>query len=70
MSQRKLSQGERDQIYQRKQAGEGLREISQALGISIGCVRKWWRRGRDQGQQVWWNANEGESRKAVWRASP
>jgi transposase len=49
MSQRKLSQGERDQIYQRKQAGEGLREISQELGISIGCVRKWWRRGRDQG---------------------
>lgn len=49
MSQRKLSQGERDQIYQRKQTGENLREISQELGISIGCVRKWWRRGRDLG---------------------
>ena len=49
MSQKKLTQGERDQIYRRKQAGETLKEIAQAMGLSISCVRKWWRRGRDQG---------------------
>jgi transposase-like protein len=49
MSQRKVSQAEREQIYLKKQAGETLPEIAQALGLSEACVRKWWRRARDEG---------------------
>jgi hypothetical protein len=49
MSQKTLSQGERDQIYWKKQAGETLQQISEEMGLSYACVRKWWRRGRDQG---------------------
>src|SRR5262245_14650867 len=44
-----LSQAEKEQIYQRKLAGESLQEIATDLGCSIGCVRKWWRQGRDEG---------------------
>ena len=49
MSQRKLSQAEREQIYLQKQAGQTLPRIAQTLGLSYACVRKWWRRGRDEG---------------------
>ena len=49
MGQKTLSQGERDQIYIRKQSGETLKRIATELGLSYACVRKWWRRGRDQG---------------------
>ncbi len=49
MSQRKVSQAEREQIYLQKQAGQSLPQIAQALSLSEACVRKWWRRGRDEG---------------------
>lgn len=49
MSQRKVTQAEREQIYLKKQAGETLPQIAQVLGLSSTCVRKWWRRGRDEG---------------------
>lgn len=49
MSQRKTTQTEREQIYLKKRAGETLPQIAQALGLSEACVRKWWRRGRDEG---------------------
>jgi transposase-like protein len=49
MSQRKVTQTEREQIYVKKQAGQTLSQIAQALGLSYACVRKWWRRGRDEG---------------------
>lgn len=49
MSQRKLTQAEREYIYVQKQAGQTLEQIAQALGLSYACVRKWWRRGRDEG---------------------
>ena len=49
MSQRKVSQTEREQIYLKKQAGQTLPEIAQSLDLSEACVRKWWRRGRDEG---------------------
>jgi transposase len=49
MSQRKLTQAERENIYVQKQAGQTLQQIAQALDLSYACVRKWWRRGRDEG---------------------
>lgn len=49
MSARKVSQVEREQIYLQKQAGQTLSQIAQELGLSVACVRKWWRRGRDEG---------------------
>ena len=49
MSERKVSQTEREQIYLQKQTGQTLPQIAQALGLSVACVRKWWRRGRDEG---------------------
>jgi len=49
MSQRKVTQTEREQIYFKKLAGQTLPQIAQTLGLSQACVRKWWRRGRDEG---------------------
>jgi Helix-turn-helix domain len=49
MSQRKVTLSEREQIYLKKMAGQTLPQIAQALGLSEACVRKWWRRGRDEG---------------------
>jgi hypothetical protein len=49
MSQRIVTLSEREQIYLKKQAGQTLPQIAQALGLSEACVRKWWRRGRDEG---------------------
>jgi len=49
MNPRKLSQAEREQIYLQKRSGRTLPEIVRELGLSYGCVRKWWRRGRDLG---------------------
>lgn len=49
MSQRETTQTEREQIYQQKQSGQTIPQIAQALGLSTACVRKWWRRGRDEG---------------------
>ena len=49
MGQKKLSRGEREQIYLKKAKGESLPEIAEELNISYECVRKWWRRFRDEG---------------------
>lgn len=49
MNQKILTQAEREQIYLLKRSGQTLSQIAQALGISLACARKWWRRGRDQG---------------------
>jgi transposase-like protein len=49
MTQKKLTQAEREQIYLQKRAGQTIPQIAQAMGISPACARKWWRRGRDQG---------------------
>lgn len=49
MSQRTVTETEREQIYLKKQAGETLPQIAQTMGLSYACVRKWWRRGRDEG---------------------
>jgi transposase len=49
MGARQLTQMERDQIYLQKQAGHTLAEIARNLQVSMACVRKWWRRGRDLG---------------------
>jgi transposase-like protein len=49
MNQKKLTQAEREQIYLLKRSGQTIQQIAQALDTSPACVRKWWRRGRDQG---------------------
>lgn len=49
MNQKKLTQAEREQIFLLKRSGQTFAQIAQALEISPACVRKWWRRGRDQG---------------------
>ena len=49
MTQRKLTQVERECIYVQKQAGKSLTEIAEEMNISYECARKWWRRGRDEG---------------------
>lgn len=40
---------EKQQIYEAKLQGCTLSEIAKQVGCSAACVRKWWRRGRDQG---------------------
>jgi transposase-like protein len=49
MGQRKLTQGEREQIYLLKRSGQTLGEIAIELGISYECARKWWRRAQKEG---------------------
>lgn len=49
MNQKKLTQAEREQIYLLKRSGQTIPQIALALGTSRECVRKWWRRGRDEG---------------------
>lgn len=44
-----LTEEKRQQIYRAKLAGQTLSELAAALGCSLSCVRKWWRRGRDEG---------------------
>ena len=51
MNQKKLTQGEREQIYLLKRSGQTILQISHTQNISPACVRKWWRRGRDSGMQ-------------------
>lgn len=49
MNQKKLTQAEREQIYLLKRSGQTIPQIAIVLGTSPACVRKWWRRGRDEG---------------------
>jgi len=49
MGQRKLSQTEREHIYQQKQDGNSLGAIAKEMGLSLECVRKWWRRRNKEG---------------------
>jgi transposase len=49
MNRKKLTQAEREQIYLLKRSGQTILQIAEALNTSPACVRKWWRRGRDQG---------------------
>ncbi len=49
MNHKKLTQAEREQIYLLKRSGRTIPQIAQDLNTSLACVRKWWRRGRDQG---------------------
>jgi len=49
MNQKQLTQAEREQIYLLKKGGQTILQIAETLSVSPACVRKWWRRGRDQG---------------------
>ena len=46
-----LSREEKERIYQGKLAGKTLAEVAEAVGCSVHSARKWWRVGRDKGQQ-------------------
>jgi transposase len=49
MNPKKLTQAEREQIDLLKRSGQTIPQIALALGTSRECIRKWWRRGRDEG---------------------
>ncbi len=49
MSPKQPTQAEREQIYLLKKEGQTILQIAETLGISPACVRKWWRRARDEG---------------------
>ena len=49
MAQKRLANEDRQQIYLRKENGEGLQDIADDLKLSYECVRKWWRRGKRDG---------------------
>jgi transposase-like protein len=49
MNQKQPTQAEREQIYLLKKGGQTILQIAETFGISPACVRKWWRRARDQG---------------------
>lgn len=50
MSQREaISLADKRRIYEGKLQGKRLRELATEIGCSVDCVRKWWRRGRDEG---------------------
>ncbi len=40
---------QREAIYYGKLAGKRLQDLAQEVGCTLGCARKWWRIGRDQG---------------------
>lgn len=42
-----LTEAEKQQIYERKQAGSTLRQIAQELECAVETARKWWRHKRD-----------------------
>jgi len=48
-NRRPLTLLEKQRIYEAKLEGCTIREIAKRVGCSLACVRKWWRRGRDQG---------------------
>ena len=50
MSQRQTTVAERNELVDLKLRGYTLQEIADKTGWTYGCVRKWWRRYRDQGR--------------------
>lgn len=65
MSQRKLTQAEREHIFVQKQAGQTLQQIAQGSNLSYACVRKWWRRGRDEGLKGLMERKRGRSSQGI-----
>ena len=44
-----LTIAQREAIYFGKLAGKRLQDLAAEVGCTLGCARKWWRIGRDQG---------------------
>jgi transposase len=65
MGQRKLTQTEREQIYVQKRAGQTIGEMAKELRISSECVRKWWRRGRDEGMGGLYERKRGRPSQGI-----
>lgn len=49
MNPKQPTQAEREQIYLLKKSGQTILQIAKTLSITPACVRKWWRRARDEG---------------------
>jgi len=43
---------QRREIFRRKKADQTIRQIGTEMGLKEDCVRKWWRVGRDGGEQA------------------
>jgi transposase len=65
MEQMKLTQAEREQFCLMKLAGQTIPDIAQVLGVFPACVRKWWRRGREQGMIGFLERKRGRPTQAV-----
>ena len=57
-----LAVAQREAIYFGKLAGKRLADLAEEVGCTIGCARKWWRVGRDQGVESL--RREGRHREA------
>ena len=58
-----LTEEDRERIYRAKLEGQTLSEIAAAPGCSVSCVRKWWRRGRDEGLKGLQDRPRGPTRR-------
>lgn len=65
-----LTLAEREYIYQQKLKGVRLEQIAEELGCSYYTVRKWWRRGRDQGQEGLRQNRRGRPRRGILSTYP
>ncbi len=61
----RLSQLERERIYQKKTKGNTLKEIATELGRSEAVVKKWWRRIREHGTAGLADRQSGPNPKGV-----
>jgi len=65
-----LTLAEREYIYQQKMKGVRLEQIAEELGCSYYTVRKWWRRGRDHGQESLRQTRRGRPRRGILSTYP
>lgn len=63
--QNPLTEVEKERIYQGKLVGKTLSELADELHHSVFCVRKWWRRVRDEGIRGLSARPRGPTRKGI-----
>ena len=65
-----LSIEEREYIYHRKLQGVPLATIAEQLGCSYYTARKWWRRGKQKGEQGLRQTRRGRPKRGALRTYP
>jgi hypothetical protein len=65
-----LSVEERQYIYQQKLRGMPLFVVAEQLGCSYYTARKWWRRGRQEGERGLQRVRRGRPRRGVLSTYP